>query len=59
MMLRMEYRAGPWSVEPDLPDDHPVLLQLRLHQGHQVAQFDLGISRMRTGTQYDDDGDEN
>ena len=36
-----DYRTSPRAVETNLSDDHSILLQLRLHQGHKVAEFDL------------------
>ena len=44
------YRTGSRAIEPNLPDDHPVLLQLRLHQGDQVAQFHLITTMMMMST---------
>ena len=44
------YRTGSRAIEPNLSDDHPVLLQLRLHQGDQVAQFHLITTMMMMST---------
>ena len=49
-----EHRAGPRTVQSDLPHSDPIQLQLCAHAAHEVAQLDLEGGEVAAAVDGDD-----